>query len=182
MKQASSTHRTTSSRTSWVTCVLRQGVFNGDEILERFGHLAASDRQVPGVQEVSDPVIILKESLWGEKTTTTAVRILLSLWLEMALNMLQFIISNYCLNVFCAFNDLRPVKVKERLWFCTSDWANSLSWWGNRRSKPPPWMSMDSPRTEPAMAEHSICQPGLPCYNNQKEKQQSIMLIFYFLE
>lgn len=38
-------------------------LFYGDEILEGFGHLAASDGQVTGVQEVTDPVIILKESL-----------------------------------------------------------------------------------------------------------------------
>lgn len=50
-----------------VTCVLRQGVLNGDEILQRLGHLAAGDRQVSGVQEVSDPVIVLKESLRGTR-------------------------------------------------------------------------------------------------------------------
>lgn len=113
----------------------------------------------------------------------------------MASNTFELIIFNCCLNVFCARCILRVVcfmiccihvsnlgyfKYKqeqilsitdnERLCFCTSDWANSLSWWGNRRSNPPPWMSMDSPKIEPAMAEHSICQPGLPCYNIQKNK------------
>jgi len=45
----------------------------------------------------------------------------------------------------------------------TSDCASSLSWWGNRRSNPPPWISIDSPRMDPAIAEHSMCQPGRPC-------------------
>ncbi len=42
------------------------------------------------------------------------------------------------------------------------DWACSFSWCGNRRSTPPPWMSKDSPRYLPAIAEHSMCQPGRP--------------------
>lgn len=45
------------------TCVLRQSVLNGDEILQRLGHFAAGDRQVSRVQEVSDPVVILEERL-----------------------------------------------------------------------------------------------------------------------
>ena len=42
------------------------------------------------------------------------------------------------------------------------DWAISFSWWGKRRSRPPPWMSKASPRNLWLMAEHSRCQPGRP--------------------
>src|ERR1700712_2836119 len=42
------------------------------------------------------------------------------------------------------------------------DWACSFSWWGKRRSTPPPWMSKASPRYLPAIAEHSMCHPGRP--------------------
>ncbi len=42
------------------------------------------------------------------------------------------------------------------------DWACSFSWWGKRRSTPPPWMSKAGPRYLPAIAEHSMCQPGRP--------------------
>ena len=42
------------------------------------------------------------------------------------------------------------------------DWAISFSWWGKIKSIPPEWISMFCPRTESAIAEHSICQPGLP--------------------
>ena len=42
------------------------------------------------------------------------------------------------------------------------DWACSFSWWGKRRSTPPPWMSKAVPRYLPAIAEHSMCQPGRP--------------------
>lgn len=45
------------------TCVLLQGVFDGNEVLQRFGHLAAGNGQVPGVQEVTHPAVVLKESL-----------------------------------------------------------------------------------------------------------------------
>lgn len=45
------------------TCVLLQGVFDGDEVLQGFGHLAAGDGQVSGVQEVAHPAVVLKESL-----------------------------------------------------------------------------------------------------------------------
>ena len=41
-------------------------------------------------------------------------------------------------------------------------WACSFSWWGKRRSTPPPWMSNAGPRYLPAIAEHSMCQPGRP--------------------
>lgn len=50
------------------------------------------------------------------------------------------------------------------LYSLTSDWASSLSWWGNLRSTPPVWMSIDSPRMLLAITEHSMCQPGRPCY------------------
>src|SRR5919112_3310475 len=43
-----------------------------------------------------------------------------------------------------------------------SDWAISFSWCGKTRSCPPPWISIVSPRYLRDMAEHSICQPGLP--------------------
>lgn len=49
------------------TCVLCQSVFNGDKVLQRLGHLAACDRQVPSVQEVSDPAVVVKVSLTREK-------------------------------------------------------------------------------------------------------------------
>src|SRR5699024_7754885 len=42
------------------------------------------------------------------------------------------------------------------------DWASSFSWWGKRRSSPPPWMSKFAPRYFVDMAEHSMCQPGRP--------------------
>ena len=42
------------------------------------------------------------------------------------------------------------------------DWACSFSWWGKRRSTPPPWMSKAAPRYLRAIAEHSMCQPGRP--------------------
>ncbi|SKF62227.1 Uncharacterised protein [Mycobacteroides abscessus subsp. abscessus] len=42
------------------------------------------------------------------------------------------------------------------------DCASSFSWCGKRRSMPPPWMSKESPRYLPAMAEHSMCHPGRP--------------------
>lgn len=48
---------------SAATCVLLQGVFDGDEVLQRFGHLAAGDGQVSGVQEVAHPAVVLKISL-----------------------------------------------------------------------------------------------------------------------
>lgn len=48
---------------SVATCVLLQGVFDGDEVLQGFGHLAAGDGQVSGVQEVAHPAVVLKESL-----------------------------------------------------------------------------------------------------------------------
>ena len=43
-----------------------------------------------------------------------------------------------------------------------SDWAASHSWCGNTRSRPPPWMSIVSPSSRSASAEHSMCQPGRP--------------------
>ncbi len=43
-----------------------------------------------------------------------------------------------------------------------SDWKISASWCGKMRSEPPPWMSNLSPRCLSDIAEHSICQPGLP--------------------
>ena len=45
---------------------------------------------------------------------------------------------------------------------CASDWAISFSWWGNTRSRPPPCRSIVSPRYRRHIAEHSMCQPGLP--------------------
>jgi len=55
----------------------------------------------------------------------------------------------------------------------TSDWASSLSWWGNLRSTPPVWMSIDEPRMLLAITEHSICQPGLP-WTQQRFQQTSV--------
>ena len=45
-------------------------------------------------------------------------------------------------------------------WPAARDWACSFSWWGKRRSTPPPWMSKAAPRYFSAIAEHSMCQPG----------------------
>src|SRR5699024_7963366 len=42
------------------------------------------------------------------------------------------------------------------------DCASSFSWCGNRRSKPPPWISKWRPKYLVAIAEHSMCQPGRP--------------------
>ena len=53
------------------------------------------------------------------------------------------------------------------------DWACSFSWCGNRRSTPPPWMSKASPRYLPAIAEHSMCQPGRP--RPQGEGQDAVV-------
>lgn len=53
------------------TCVLLQGIFDGDEVLQRLGHLAAGDGEVPSVQEVPHPVVVLKESL---RETQTVVK------------------------------------------------------------------------------------------------------------
>src|SRR5487761_1239280 len=43
-----------------------------------------------------------------------------------------------------------------------SDCAISFSWWGNIRSRPPPWISKLLPRYFKLIAEHSMCHPGLP--------------------
>src|SRR5690625_1299151 len=42
------------------------------------------------------------------------------------------------------------------------DCASSFSWCGNRKSRPPPWISKCEPKYLVAIAEHSICHPGLP--------------------
>lgn len=49
------------------TCVLCQSILNGDEVLQRLGHLAAGDGQVTRVQEVADPVVVLEEGLRGSE-------------------------------------------------------------------------------------------------------------------
>ena len=41
-------------------------------------------------------------------------------------------------------------------------WASSFSWWGKRRSAPPPWMSAPLGRCFSTIAEHSMCHPGRP--------------------
>ena len=38
--------------------VLLEDLLDGDEVLERLGHLAPGDRQVARVQEVPDPVVV----------------------------------------------------------------------------------------------------------------------------
>ena len=50
-----------------ITCIVGQGVFNGDKVLQRLGHFASCNRQVTSVQEVPDPVIILKVSLLDDR-------------------------------------------------------------------------------------------------------------------
>ena len=43
--------------------VALQHVLDGDEVLQRFRHLAAGDRQVAGMKEVPDPVVVVVVSL-----------------------------------------------------------------------------------------------------------------------
>ncbi len=43
--------------------VLSQGLSDRDEVLERLGHLQALDVQVPGVEEVVDPLVVSKARL-----------------------------------------------------------------------------------------------------------------------
>ena len=54
------------------------------------------------------------------------------------------------------------IQNRANFWPAAVDWASSFSWCGKRRSRPPPWMSNSSPRYLPAIAEHSMCQPGRP--------------------
>ena len=42
--------------------------------------------------------------------------------------------------------------------------AISFSWWGKSRSRPPPWMSIWSPRCPRDIAVHSMLQPGRPSH------------------
>ncbi len=51
--------------------------------------------------------------------------------------------------------------------------AISFSWWGNTRSEPPPWISKSTPRISSAMAEHSMCQPGLPSPQGESQAVSS---------
>ncbi len=51
--------------------------------------------------------------------------------------------------------------------------AISFSWCGNTRSEPPPWMSKSSPRICSAIAEHSMCQPGLPRPQGESQEVSS---------
>lgn len=51
----------------------------------------------------------------------------------------------------------------------TSACANSLSWCGNLRSTPPVCISRDEPQISLAIAEHSICQPGLPSPHGESQ-------------
>ena len=41
-------------------------------------------------------------------------------------------------------------------------WARSFSWWGKRRSCPPPCRSKPSPSRSRLITTHSECQPGRP--------------------
>lgn len=43
--------------------MFRKGIFNGDKVLQRLGHLAAGDGQVARVQEIAHPVVIVKVGL-----------------------------------------------------------------------------------------------------------------------
>ena len=47
-----------------------EGVLDGDKVLERLGHLAASNGQVARVEEVAHPVVILVVGLTTEKWTS----------------------------------------------------------------------------------------------------------------
>lgn len=46
------------------TCVSCEGIFNGDKVLQRLGHLAAGDGKVARVQEIAYPVVIVKVGLY----------------------------------------------------------------------------------------------------------------------
>ena len=58
--------------------------------------------------------------------------------------------------------DVEPVAGRRACPVTDSDWAASHSWCGKTRSRPPPWMSMVSPSSRSARAEHSMCHPGRP--------------------
>ena len=57
---------------------------------------------------------------------------------------------------------MHPVAGERRASWAQRLWASSFSWWGKIRSRPPPWMSIVSPRCSAIIAEHSMCQPGRP--------------------
>ena len=46
-----------------IFCNFCKNTFNSDEVFQRFGHFAASDCQMPGMQKVLDPVVISVASL-----------------------------------------------------------------------------------------------------------------------
>ncbi len=124
--------------------MLPQHVLDGDEVLERLGHLAAGDRQMTRVEEVADPVVVLVVGL-GKETIFKFRTFFLGIMLEMCICLILTFLS-------------------------TSDCASSLSWWGNLRSNPPECMSMDSPRMADAMTEHSMCHPGRPLPQGESQE------------
>ena len=53
---------------SQLTCsVLGQRLFDGYEVLQRFGHFAALNMQMATVKEEVDPVVVFERSLQGWK-------------------------------------------------------------------------------------------------------------------
>src|SRR3989304_3928996 len=61
----------------------------------------------------------------------------------------------------CRWAQCSQVRTKGRP-VAASDWALSSSWWGKTRSRPPVCRSNEGPSSFMLMAEHSMCQPGLP--------------------
>lgn len=64
------------------------------------------------------------------------------------------------------------------LFWLTSLWAISLSWCGNFKSTPPVWISKEGPKISDAIAEHSMCQPGLPRPQGESQAGSPGLLFF----
>ena len=52
-----------------------QHVLDGDEVLEGLGHFAAGDGEVPGVEEVADPVVVVVEGLYKKEINKTSSKL-----------------------------------------------------------------------------------------------------------
>lgn len=96
--------------------ILLKTCLDGDKVLEGLGHLAAFDLEVPGMQEVVDPLLTAIVCLTGESRA------------------LDFGLQSWCI---MEYEYRRPalVRVCSKSFFKvgrqqvhTSDWAISLSW------------------------------------------------------